>query len=108
MKRLVSFLLIIFVSVFLVTGCTVVRIDTSDIDNIVDVVLSKDNSLYNHIGKGYKYYIPRGMIYIDTIEAGMHTNLEPRGDIDPCHYDSESEILLGQLFAQNFKQFLDK
>ena len=68
MRRLVSFLLIIFVSMFLVTGCTVVRIDTSDIDNIVNVVLSKDNSLFNHVGKGYKYYIPRGMTYIDTIE----------------------------------------
>ena len=66
MKKLVS-LLLIFIALTL-TGCTAVRIDTSDIDNIVDVVLSKDNSLYNHIGKGYKYYIPRGVTYIDTIE----------------------------------------
>ena len=27
----------------LLTGCTVVRIDTSSIDNIVNVVLSKEN-----------------------------------------------------------------
>lgn len=47
-------------------------------------------------------------IYIDTIEAGMHTNLEPRGNVDPCHYDSESQVLLGTLFAQNFEQFLAK
>ena len=47
-------------------------------------------------------------IYIDTIEAGMHTNVEPRGDVDPCHYDSDSEILLGKLFARNLKQFLAK
>lgn len=67
MKKLCLLFLVIF-TVFLMTGCTVVRIDTSDIDNIVDVVLSKDNGLYNHIGKGYKYYIPRGMTYIDTIE----------------------------------------
>ena len=67
MKRLVSLLLIIF-TIFMMTGCTMVRIDTSDIDNIVNIVLSKDNVLYNHIGKGYKYYIPRGMTYIDTIE----------------------------------------
>lgn len=53
---------------FFLTGCTAVRIDTADIDNIVNVVLSKDNSLYNHIGKGYKYYIPRGVIYIDTTD----------------------------------------
>ena len=50
----------------LLTGCSVVRIDTSSVDNIVNVVLSKDNKLYNHIGKGYKYYIPRGVSYIDT------------------------------------------
>ena len=67
MKKLVSLLLIIF-CIFIMTGCTVVRIDTSEIDNIVDIVLSTDNVLYNHIGKGYKYYIPRGMTYIDTIE----------------------------------------
>ena len=52
----------------LMTGCTIVRIDTSNIDNIIDVVLSKDNKLYNRVGKGYKYYVPRGMNYIDTIE----------------------------------------
>lgn len=61
MKRILAFLLI-----FLVTGCTVVRIDTTNLDTIVDVVLSKDSSLYNRIGKGYKYYVPRGVTYIDT------------------------------------------
>ena len=66
MKKMVSLLLISFV--LLLTGCTAVRIDTKDIDNIVDVVLSKDNKLYNHVGKGYKYYIPKGVTYIDTNE----------------------------------------
>lgn len=67
MKKFVS-LLIGIVFFLTLTGCSVVRINTSSIDNIVDVILSKDNSLYNHIGKGYKYYIPRGVTYIDTIE----------------------------------------
>ena len=67
MKKLVSLLLVIMCISFL-TGCTAVRIDTTDIDNIVDVVLSKNNRLYNHIGRGYKYYVPRGVTYIDTIE----------------------------------------
>ena len=44
--------------VILLTGCSVVRIDTKDLDNIVDVVLSKNNTLYNKDGQGYKYYIP--------------------------------------------------
>ena len=44
--------------------------------------------------------------FIDTNEAGMHTNEEPRGNIDKCHYDSESELLLGKLFAEQFEKFL--
>ncbi len=55
-------------SVFLLSGCTVVRIATDNIDTIVSVVLSKNNTLYNTIGKGYKYYKPRGVTYIDTSE----------------------------------------
>lgn len=55
-------------SVFLLSGCTVVRIATNNIDTIVSVVLSKNNTLYNTIGKGYKYYKPRGVTYIDTSE----------------------------------------
>ncbi|MDD3453581.1 MAG: hypothetical protein PHN42_04870 [Bacilli bacterium] len=52
----------------LITGCSVVEIDTNNVDNILDVVLSQDNNLYNRIGKGYKYYIPRGVSYMDTDE----------------------------------------
>ena len=47
-------------------------------------------------------------IYIDTIGAGMHTNLEPVGNVDGDHYDSDSEVLLGHLFAQAFEPFLEK
>lgn len=64
MKKVIIVLLISL----LVTGCTVVRIDTSSIDNTINVVLSKDNKLYNRVGKGYKYYVPRGVTYIDTNE----------------------------------------
>ena len=59
-------LAILLLGIFLFTGCTVVRIDTKSIDNIISVVLSKNNTLYNRIGKGYKYYVPRGVTYIDT------------------------------------------
>ena len=64
MKKL---LLMLFVLIFL-TGCTAVRINTKSIDNIVSVILSKENTLYNTIGKGYKYYVPRGVVYIDSNE----------------------------------------
>lgn len=60
--------IILLIMIFVTTGCTAVRINTDSIDNIVSVVLSKKNTLYNRIGKGYKYYIPRGVSYIDTNE----------------------------------------
>lgn len=58
--------IILLLALFLTTGCTVVRINTNSIDNILKVVLPKENNLYNRIGKGYKYYVPRGVSYIDT------------------------------------------
>ncbi len=61
-------IILIVLCLLLFTGCTIVRIDTDNIDNIIDVVLSKNNKLYNRVGKGYKYYVPRGMSYIDTTE----------------------------------------
>lgn len=60
--------LAILFMILLLTGCTVVRIDTKSIDNITNVVLSKENNIFNRVGKGYKYYIPRGVSYIDTTE----------------------------------------
>ena len=64
MKKVTLCILIIL----LLTGCTIVRIDTDNIDTIVSVILSKDNDLYNRVGRGYKYYVPRGVTYIDTLE----------------------------------------
>ena len=64
MKKIVILLL----TAFLLTGCTIVRIDTDNIDNTINVILSKNNKLYNRVGKGYKYYIPKGVNYIDTVE----------------------------------------
>lgn len=67
MKKGIKYLLLILITL-MVSGCTIVRIDTSSIDNIINVVLSKDNALYNQVGRGYKYYIPRGVSYIDTVD----------------------------------------
>lgn len=67
MKKWLKILLALIVTT-LVSGCTAVRIDTDSIDNTINVVLSKDNKLYNRVGKGYKYYVPRGVNYIDTDE----------------------------------------
>ena len=64
MKKVILVLLLIIIT----TGCSVVRIDTSNIDNIVNVILTKENKLYNQVGQGYKYYLPSGVTYIDSDE----------------------------------------
>ena len=46
--------------------------------------------------------------YIDTIAEGLHTNQEPADEIDTAHYDSESQVKLGKLFAKQFEQFLEQ
>lgn len=59
-------IILIFSLVLVLTGCSIVRIDTSNIDNILNVILTKDNKLYNQVGQGYKYYLPGGVTYIDS------------------------------------------
>lgn len=90
MKKIIIVFLLIFV-----TGCSIVRIDTSSIDNIVSVVLSKNNTLYNRVGQGYKYYIPRGVSYIET--SGSNETLYFQGNyyylyIDIVSYFYEMDI----------------
>ena len=43
---------------FLVSGCTVKKIDTSNRDEMISVALNRDIKLYNRISNGYKYYLP--------------------------------------------------
>jgi len=83
MKKIAILIMLLFV-----TGCTAVRIDTSSIDNILNVVLSKENTLYNRVGKGYKYYIPRGVSYIDTNE--LNDKLYSNGNYYYLYVDAVS------------------
>ncbi|MBR3230361.1 MAG: hypothetical protein IKF91_06020 [Bacilli bacterium] len=68
---------LLLLMIFFLTGCTIVRIDTKSIDNITNIILSKNNNLYNRIGRGYKYYVPRGVTYIDT--TGSNDKLYSNG-----------------------------
>ena len=64
---------ILLIGIILLTGCTAVRINTNSIDNIINVVLSKNNKLYNRIGKGYKYYI--GVVKNNAYHHGIKSIL---------------------------------
>ena len=68
---------ILILIVLFLTGCTIVRIDTKSIDNITSVVFSKNNKSYNRVGRGYKYYVPRGVTYIDS--TGSNDKLYSNG-----------------------------
>lgn len=88
-------LIILAVATTLLTGCTIVRIDTKNIDNTMSVVLSKNNILYNRVGKGYKYYVPRGVTYIDTTE--LNEKLYSNGNyyylyLDAISYYYQKEV----------------
>ena len=98
---------LLFLTLLLFTGCTVVRIDTKKIDNIIDVVLSKNNQLYNRVGKGYKYYIPRGVSYIDTNE--LNDRLYSNGNYYYLYIDAVSYYYKTKLdYKENKKAYYPK
>ena len=47
-------------------------------------------------------------IFIDTVAAGLHTDQEPPTGVDLAHFDSDSEVELGHLFANAIKPYLMK
>lgn len=83
-------IILLMICTMLLTGCTGVRIDTKSINNITGVILEKDNSLYNHVGKGYKYYIPRGITYIDTV--GLNDVLYSNGNYYYLYIDAPGYV----------------
>lgn len=59
-------IILIMSFILILTGCSAVRIDTKSIDNILNVILTKNNKLFNQVGQGYKYYLPSGVTYIGS------------------------------------------
>lgn len=49
---------------FLATGC--VKINDSSIEKIIDTTLNSKYELYNHINRGFKYYLPRALEVNET------------------------------------------
>jgi len=96
--------------VFLLVGCTAVRIDTKSIDNIINVILSKENNLHNRVGLGYKYYVPRGISYIDTTD--FNEKLYSKGNyyflyIDVVSYYNQVEILYEENSETYYSRTID-
>ena len=47
-------------------------------------------------------------VYIDTIAAGLHTDKESNYGDQDAHYDSDSQVQLGNLFAEQIQKFLSE
>ncbi len=62
MKRL---LVLLSISIFFITGCSIVKLNSSSIQKNVDLMLSKNVKLYNVHYDGYKYYLPKGISFLD-------------------------------------------
>ncbi len=64
-------LFLAIIIIILITGCSVERLDISSYDNIVDNILLKSRKLQNSVSQGYSYYIPRGLVIVNTDENNI-------------------------------------
>lgn len=62
MKKLIVLLSVVFL---FATGCTIKKLDNYNFPDNVDYLLSQKNKLYNVYYDGYKYYLPKGVVFID-------------------------------------------
>ena len=99
----------------LTTFASNIREDFKQFTNNVEVPFidagisnSKQWQFYRKVNEAKQEFaeLSENNIYIDTIGAGMHTNEEPFDEPDTAHYDTESEVLLGKLFAESFEKYL--
>lgn len=65
--RKTKIILLILIVFMLVTGCSVTTLN-DNFEHNIDVILSDKNNAYNVNFEGYKYYVPRGLYFIDKNE----------------------------------------
>lgn len=59
MKNKYIKLIMLIMSVFVLSGCVNVKKDS--IEDITNYVISNQRKMINHVNRGYKYYVPRGL-----------------------------------------------
>ena len=58
--------LLILLTLVILSGCSISRLDNYNNDGIINKVLSFDIKMLNKVGNGYKYYTPKGVVRIDS------------------------------------------
>lgn len=69
--------LLVLLMLFLLSGCTITKVDNYGYEQIMDKILTMNIKTYNKVGKGYKYYAPRGVVRTDAKE---YNDVLKRGD----------------------------
>ena len=69
----------------------------------VDAGISEVWACYKEMNAFKKEYAEnhKDFVYLDTIGSGLTTKYEPVEEPDIYHYDSDSIVKLGQLYAEN-------
>ena len=65
MKKLI---VLLSITVFLITGCSVYQLDSKDYEKNMDYLLSQKSNIYNVYYDGYKYYLPKGVAFVKKDE----------------------------------------
>lgn len=63
--------IILLLTCFLLTGCTVTRIDNLEIGDLVSTILSQNITLENTNASGYDYYTPKGVSILNTTDNNV-------------------------------------
>lgn len=64
-------IIILLLTCFLLTGCTVTRIDNLEIGDLVSAILSQNITLENTNASGYDYYTPKGVSILNTTDNNV-------------------------------------
>ena len=62
MKKLIVLLSIVTI---ITTGCSVIKLDDKDVSININTLMSEKVRNYNVYYDGYKYYLPKGVSFID-------------------------------------------
>ncbi len=78
-------LFLLFTGVLFLCGCSVEKIDTSNTDNLVSYMTSKNYNIYNRYSMGYKYYLPKSVSVVSYTD--YNEQLLSNGDIYYLYVD---------------------
>ena len=102
--------ILLFICILLVTGCTVTKVGNNSIDEVIEFSLNKEISLANTYFKGYKFYVPRGVKILDKNE--YNTKLSYKNNniyvfVDAISYYHKIEVEISKKEDSYFSKEID-